>query len=158
MKFKMMKPVDVDAKLLRANLGSLGVRLDFVDIKFGGETFSGIDELLLHYPELAGVSGCGELPTIVLDIDLETGNVLNWPKGIPFAFYDFKIVDSGVYTLYDKDGKLLNTLEGYVPACLGEGGYGDYLEFEIDKNAHIVDWEFDQDDFNELMEVENDED
>jgi len=157
MEFKMMKPVDVEVKVLRANLGDLGERLDYKDeIEFGKESFGSMTELLQAYPKLAGKYN--GLPTLELEIDLETGNVLNWPKGVRFEFYDFKINDTGIYTLIGKDGKVLNTLESYVPECLGEGGYGDYLEFEIDEDAHIVNWEFDQDDFNELMEVENDED
>ena len=41
---------------------------------------------------------------------------------------------------------------GYVPTCLGEGGYGDYLEFEIDENSYIVDWSFGQEDYDEFEE------
>ena len=90
--------------------------------------------------------------TILLEIDIDTGEVINWPKNCPFNFHDIKIVDTGNYWLVDDDGETVISYSGYVPTCLGLGGYGDYLEFEIDENSHIVDWSFGQEDYDEFEE------
>jgi hypothetical protein len=93
----------------------------------------------------------------VLKIDVETGQVLNWPKNSPFDFYDIKIVDEGKYLLLDKNGETIAEYDGYVPTCVGEGGYGDYLEFEIDSASNIPGWEFTQEHLDEFMKEAGDE-
>lgn len=97
---------------------------------------------------------CGILngDTISLEIDIDTGKVTNWPKNCPTDFHDIKIVDTGNYWLVDDNADLVVGYTGYVPSCLGEGGYGDYLEFEIDENSYIVDWSFGQEDYDEFEE------
>ena len=56
------------------------------------------------------------------------------------------------YSLYDENGNEIVRYNGYVPNCIGEGGYGDYLEFEIDENGYIVDWFFAKSDLEEFFE------
>ena len=52
-------------------------------------------------------------------------------------------VDEGVYVLYDEDMNVLAEYEGYVPNILevNENGYGDYLNFTINEDGSILNWE-----------------
>jgi hypothetical protein len=93
----------------------------------------------------------------VLTIDVETGQVVNWPKNTPYDFIDVKIVDTGEYILLDKNGEQIAHYSGYVPECVGEGGYGDYLEFEIDSASNIPGWDFTQEHLDEFMKEAGDE-
>jgi hypothetical protein len=93
----------------------------------------------------------------VLKIDVETGQVLNWPKNSPYSFFDAKIVDTGKYLLLDKNEEVIAEYDGYVPDCVGHGGWGDYLEFEIDGDSNIPGWMFTQEDLDEFMKVSGDE-
>lgn len=125
---------------------------DYMDIEVNGETYEGIDKLFEVYPEIK------EDDCLKLLIDINTGHVVNWPLDYPFEFYDFKIVDDGVYILMKDQTESENDLryEGYVPGCIGEGGYGDYLEFEIDNNGDIPDWDFDNEDYKEFLDAQDD--
>jgi hypothetical protein len=89
--------------------------------------------------------------TIVLYIDLCTGNVPNWPGNVNFDFNNYKLVDTGRYEIHDRSGELVIGHTGYVPHCLSidDCGYGDYLQFHIE-GGHIVDWDFCQEDYDEI--------
>lgn len=81
-----------------------------------------------------------------LDIDIDTGEITNWPSGIT-ANVHYKICDCGWYTLQDKDRNEIYWYEGYVPKCLGVGeknegyGFGDYAIFKINENGVIEGWD-----------------
>ena len=115
-----------------------------------GVEYGSIEAIENAYPKLFGKNSRGA-KCLKLEIDVETGQVLNWPKNSPFDFYDKKIVDEGEYILLDENGETIVEYAGYVPTCVGEGGYGDYLEFEIDSSSKIPNWEFDQEKLDELM-------
>lgn len=119
-------------------------------VKLNGVEYYTVDAIEAFYPELFNTNYQGE-KCLVLTIDVETGQVLNWPKNSPFDFYDKKIVDEGEYILLDKDGVEIAHYSGYVPECVGCDGYGDYLEFEIDSASNIPEWEFTQEHLDELM-------
>jgi hypothetical protein len=121
---------------------------NFNDFK---ELYYSLDDLLDEQPDIVSYLGDGS-QTIFLEIDIDTGEVTNWPKNCPTDFHDIKIVDTGNYWLVDDNAETVISYSGYVPSCLGAGGYGDYLEFEIDGNSHIVDWSFDQEDYDEFEE------
>ena len=125
-------------------------------VKLNGTEYYSIDTIESFYPELFNTNSQGE-KCLVLTIDVETGQVLNWPKNTPFDFYDKKIVDEGEYILVDKNGEQIARYSGYVPNCVGEGGWGDYLEFEIDSNSNITDWKFTQEHLDEFMKEAGDE-
>lgn len=119
--------------------------------QIGNKLYYSLNELLKDYPNV----GCGTYTygdTIFLEIDIDTGEVTNWPKNCPADFHDIKIVDTGNYWLIDDNADTVVCYSGYVPSCLGGSGYGDYLEFEIDGNSHIVDWSFGQEDYDEFEE------
>lgn len=135
---------------LQAALGD--IESYFCDgFQIGNKLYYSLDKLLEDYPDIGSSLADGS-QTIFLEIDIDTGEVTNWPKNCPTDFHDIKIVDTGNYRLIDDNADMVVGYSGYVPICLGEGGYGDYLEFEIDGNSHIVGWSFDQDDYDEFEE------
>lgn len=76
-------------------------------------------------------------------IDLTTGQILGWPKGVK-ADVHYKICDAGEYWLTDADGKPLYKWRGhYVPNDLlawQEDGYGDYIILDINESGIIQNW------------------
>lgn len=118
--------------------------------QIGNKLYYSLNELWEDHPSV--VCGHNYRNTIFLEIDIDTGEVTNWPKNCPTDFHDIKIVDTGHYWLVDDNADVVTDYSGYVPSCLGEGGYGDYLEFEIDENSYIVDWSFGQEDYDEFEE------
>ena len=135
---------------LQAELGD--IEFYFQDgFQIGNKLYYSLNEVLEDYPDMVS----SYLPlghTLFLEIDIDTGKVINWPKNCPTDFHDIKIVDTGHYWLIDDNADMVTGYSGYVPSCLGGGGYGDYLEFEIDETSHIVDWGFCQEDYDEFEE------
>ena len=125
-------------------------------VKLNGVEYNSIEAIEEAYPELFGRDRQGKT-YLVLKIDVETGQVLNWPKNSPYDFFDRKIVDGGKYLLLDKNDEVIAEYDGYVPDCVGHGGWGDYLEFEIDSDSNIPDWMFTQEDLDEFMKESGDE-
>ena len=88
----------------------------------------------------------------VVTVNIETGKVLDWPKGTT-AKTHYKVCDAGIYALYQTYEDLLmnKPLETYndiyVPTCLSNGGWGDYVILSIDKNGFIENWKFSPLDF-----------
>ena len=119
-------------------------------VNLDGAEYDSIEAIENAYPKLFSKNSRGA-KCLKLEIDVETGQVLNWPKNSPFDFYDKKIVDEGEYILLDENGEIIVEYAGYVPTCVGEGGYGDYLEFEIDDTSKIPNWKFNQEKLDELM-------
>lgn len=123
-------------------------------VNLNGTEYDSIEAIEQAYPELFNTNSHNE-KSLVLTIDVETGQVLNWPKNSPYDFFDVKIVDEGEYILLDKNDEVIAEYEGYVPVCLGD--YGDYLEFEIDSASNIPEWEFTQEHLDEFMKEAGDE-
>lgn len=135
---------------LQAALGD--IESYFCDgFQIGNKLYYSLDKLLDEHPDIVSYLLDGS-KTIFLEIDIDTGEVTNWPKNCPTDFHDIKIVDTGHYGLMDDNADTIVSYSGYVPSCLGDSGYGDYLEFEIDENSHIVDWSFGQEDYDEFEE------
>lgn len=135
---------------LQAALGD--IESYFCDgFQIGNKLYYSLDKLLDEHPDIVYHLLDGS-KTIFLEIDIDTGEVTNWPKNCPTDFHDIKIVDTGNYQLINDNADIVVGYFGYVPFCLGKGGYGDYLEFEIDGNSHIVGWSFDQEDYDEFEE------
>lgn len=125
-------------------------------VKLDGTEYNSIEAIEEAYPAMFGIDRQGK-QYFVLKIDVETGQVVNWPKNSPYSFFDIKIVDEGKYLLLDKNDEVIAEYDGYVPECIGEGGYGDYLEFEIDSASNIPEWEFTQKHLDEFMKESGDE-
>ena len=126
MKYTKMIPTEIDVVTLDAHMNVRHTEDAYLN---GEEDTEG------NMPLLAGDDWH-------IQIDLESGQISNWPKGTT-AKTHYKVCDSGVYRLYDKDGNLVEEQYGYVPSMLGRGGYGDYVILEIDENGIIQDWDAD---------------
>ena len=73
-------------------------------------------------------------------IDVETGQIMNWKKGVEASIH-YKVCDECGLTIMRGDTVLYED-EDYVPEFLypkGEG-YGDYIIMDIDKEGYIKDW------------------
>jgi len=127
---KIEKEVDIKTVLVKAN-----VRY-WEDAVINGEP----DEEGTLTPCRQGDLWCPE-------IDIDTGIIINWQKGVKADIY-FKVCDSGSYYLKDVEGNIVLKREAdYVPNELIPGSYGDYIEMEIDENGKIADWRPSLEDF-----------
>ena len=82
-------------------------------------------------------------------IDIDSGTVVNWDKGVK-ANIHYKVCDECGYELLDDDGNVIISFDdGYVPTTLSpkENGYGDYIIMDIDENGKIENWKFRKEDF-----------
>lgn len=81
-------------------------------------------------------------------IDLESGTILHWPKGVT-ADIHYKVCDEGSYSLLDAEMKEVAHRFGYVPdiMCPGGTGYGDYVIMNIDGAGKIEGWTIDLSDW-----------
>lgn len=153
MKCKIMKPIDIDVKWLDVYPGG---RVYPEDFEIGDRTFIEWDDIKKEYPELFDQSN-GEF---MLRIDVNTGNVYNWPANVDGYFRTVKVVDEGEYVLRDENCNEIHTANYcYVPECLQieDNGYGDYFEFTINEDGYINKWKFTQNDVDELMGVDEEE-
>lgn len=125
-------------------------------VKLYGTEYSSVEAIEQAYPQLFNTNELGE-KCLVLTIDVETGQVINWPKNSPYSFFDVKIVDEGEYILLNTAGEVIAKYSGYVPVCVGPDGYGDYLEFEIDSASNIPEWDFTQEHLDDFMKEAGDE-
>lgn len=157
MKLTVTTPVTFDVKymdvILPERANKVLYHCDDETIIWGDVTYNNIIEFSQEYPFMFMFDG--GYPRLYLNIDVETGKVLNWPENFKLDFHDLKIVDEGEYILYDEIGNEIVGYIGYVPNCIGRGGYGDYLEFEIDENSNIDEFEFDESDLEEFFEYAN---
>lgn len=77
-----------------------------------------------------------------ITIDIDTGQIRDWPKGVRPLNVGMKVTDNGTYHLISGD-KVIGTIEDdYVPSCIPEK-YGDYVDFNIDGDGKITNWRFD---------------
>lgn len=73
-------------------------------------------------------------------INIETGEIINWSKGVS-AKAHYKVCDAGSYYLQDNDYVThLSIEDDYVPNGLIPGEYGDYIIMDIDMNGKIKQW------------------
>ena len=157
MKLLVKKPVEKNICKLIMDLPERAIMKLFDDLydesypmNFHGKEYLKFDELCEDYPDV--FRNCVDEIQMHLEVDIDSGKVLNWPTNAPLAFYDVKIVDEGTYRLLDENGEVVTSYSGYVPTCVGE--WGDYLEFEINEEGYILEWEFDQDHLDEFIENE----
>lgn len=143
MEFRITRPSKIDVRYLRIILND-DYRLEY-EIGSSDHECETLQDIMDKYGILKDGNG------LKMTIDLETGHVLEWPqnKSISIDFYNLKIVDEGCYALLDQNMQVVCGLEyrGYVPDIIGEGGYGDYWMFEVDKDGNIPGWEMTQEKF-----------
>lgn len=77
-------------------------------------------------------------------IDLETGKIENWRKGVTAKIH-YKVCDDGEYALLDEAKESVRTIDGYVPEMLSpkDNGFGDYVIMDIDAEGVIQGWKAD---------------
>lgn len=75
-----------------------------------------------------------------VDIDIDNGTVLNWPKGTKVETH-YKVCDAGIYTAIDSEGNEVYKHDGYVPSILPGKHYGDYVILNIDEEGKITNWD-----------------
>lgn len=79
------------------------------------------------------------------EIDLETGNIINWPKGTT-ASTCYKVRDEGSYALLDENHNIIHKADCYVPKILAyldkaqSYGFGDYIILSINAEGHLKDF------------------
>ncbi len=105
----------------------------------------------IRYAEDVTVNGeqCDDLAEIPCNdgdywqimIEVDTGVIINWPKG-KTADIHAKVCDDGTYSLLDANKQEIKNIEGYVLDCLAinDRGYGDYIIMTIDESGKIKDW------------------
>ena len=78
-----------------------------------------------------------------LDIDVETGVILNWKKGTE-AKVHYKVCDECGLT-YKENDEVIASYDGYVSDFLSidDDGYGDYICITIDGDGRIQRWNTD---------------
>lgn len=90
-------------------------------------------------------------------IDIETGQIRDWPTGQEPYSLCMKVCDSGSYYLMHGQEEIEAIEEDYVPNCI-PGDYGDYVKFEIDASGRITNWETDAAEIMESFGYSTDED
>jgi hypothetical protein len=74
-------------------------------------------------------------------IDIESGVITNWTKGIKASVH-YKVCDAGEYFLANAKGHRVLKYKGeYVPSFFPGDHYGDYIIFEIDEDGKIAEWD-----------------
>lgn len=123
-KIKIEKEVEIKTLLVDA-----GVRY------WEDGSINGVDDL--H----GDLTPCKEMDRWKLNIDIDSGIITNWKKGIT-ADVHYKVCDDGIYHLLDSDGNTVLTKDGYVPNILDlyRESYGDYIVVKINENGKIENW------------------
>ena len=121
-----------------------GVRY-FEDGNVNGEEDISYEEMKAgKKPKIPCVQMIGKEWVWCIDIDADTGLILNWKKGNT-ADVHYKVCDCCEVDVIVDGNKIFDNEEaccGYVPECLcpsGEG-WGDYMIMHIDENGQIADW------------------
>ena len=90
---------------------------------------------------------------IHLLIDVMNGRIVNWSKSKSAEFSSVKICDTGEYYLLDANQKEIAGGVSYVPKCLqiNDNGYGDCLEFFVNEDGFIEDWQWTEELLNDVV-------
>ena len=149
---------------------NMNKEIKYLEVYFGGcpypedimffddiESYDTFDSIFSNYPELKAPQNkySKELNNqMYIKIDVDTGQILNWPIGLAADLNCLKVVDEGTYILLDsKDNKVSYHDYRYVPQCLqiDDNGFGDYFMFRVNKEGYIVNWKFGKNEYNELI-------
>ena len=81
--------------------------------------------------------------TIMGVVDIDTGKFINWTPTTHEVEIFEKVVDEGVYSLFDDDFEQIASYDGYVPSIFecNENGYGDYFNMTILPDGTIKNWD-----------------
>lgn len=74
-------------------------------------------------------------------VDIETGQIQNWPGLDEPIRVHLKVVDEGNYYLLDNEQNVIASVEqDYVPHGLVPGDWGDYVILDISTTGKIENW------------------
>lgn len=128
------------------------------DINFSDnvETYDTFDSIFLKYPQLKAPQNKYNKKLnnqMYIKIDVDTGQILNWPVGIEANLNCLKVVDEGTYILFDSKDNMVSYHDyRYIPKCLeiDDNGFGDYFMFHVNKDGYIINWKFGKTEYEEL--------
>lgn len=130
MKAKMNLPVEVEISYIRVN----------AYIPFWEDAY------------VNGVADDNDSPTIPCAsscncywqplIEIETGQVLNWQKGVS-AETNYKVRDRFKCDFLDEKNETVKSFRGYVPEFMypGKNGWEDYIMLNINEEGYIERWD-----------------
>ena len=99
---------------------------------------------------------CGSNWDVLIDVD--SGQIQDWPEGVEPLSFDMKVCDCGNYTLLDADGNSVMSIDqSYVPNKLVPGEWGDYIALKINEVGMIENWPGDLTEENFLDFYENED-
>lgn len=164
MEVEVVKKVKYDVKFLYVYFDEMDItEIDFDDSHIISESDGDLNAFVMYWSPLNAELFSDRYSGLCLKIDVDNGNVVNWPANVGGAnFSNVKVVDGGIYVLTDSKNREVATELGvnidnqYVPKCLqiNDNGFGDYLEFTIDEDGNIKNWKFTQEDFDEILGVD----
>ena len=75
-------------------------------------------------------------------VDIDTGELTNWTPTTHEVEIFEKVVDEGVYSMFDENLNEIGSYDGYVPSIFecNENGYGDYFNMTILPDGRIKNW------------------
>ena len=148
-----------DIKYLEVYFGRLPYPED-INFSDNVETYDTFDSIFSQYPQLKSPQNKYSKKLnnqMYIKIDVETGQILNWPVGVEANLNCLKVVDEGTYILLDyKDNMISYHDYRYVPKCLeiDGNGFSDYFMFHVNKDGYIVNWKFGKNEYKELTSEE----
>jgi hypothetical protein len=130
MEFTFKKETKEDVAFVAANIGAR---------YWEDSSFNGVDDT--EDGRLVPLRN-GDYWSIV--VNLETGQIQDWPKGT-IADIHYKSCDDNTFYLLNSKGLSVAKYEGYVidMFCPKENGFGDYVIMDIDENGFIQNWKVD---------------
>jgi hypothetical protein len=131
--FKVKKEYDIKYLQLKVNIRYFEDAILYKNISINSE--QGGKKDTLH--EMPCTDGTIWFPKINVD----TGEVVNWKKGIKAKIH-YKVCDEGTYEFLDQNNNIIYSYEGYVPSVLSidDVGYGDYIYITINETGFIEKW------------------
>lgn len=83
--------------------------------------------------------------SIVGIVDIDTGELTNWTPTTHEVEIFEKVVDEGIYSMFDENLEEIVSYDGYVPSIFecNENGYGDYFNMTILPDGKIKNWKYD---------------
>lgn len=137
---KIVKTVLVDVKYV-----SFKIMVRIEDFTYSDEDKKTLD--MFFETDIFSTGDEDKFDTVEVIIDVDDKKVVDWYETTGEVSIFAKVRDEGVYKYYDKDGKIIQTIEDeYVPNFLqvNENGYGDYLNLTISKNGVIENFNIDE--------------
>lgn len=129
MKTTIMQPVEIEIEYFYMN----------IPIFLEDLTFNHNEVTLENKNNIYGLFESNEQTRLKFFINIDTGEILEWPKGNTLSIYA-KVRDEGIYSLIDNNGNSIKNIEyEYVPDGLDieEEGYGDYVIFNVNSEGII---------------------